>query len=90
MGGIKDRIAHLERESAREPAEMLHISGVRMVENVEENRVQLFFPGKPDEAARTMLKRSGFRWSPMEGAWQRLLNNASVYAARYVLERLTG
>jgi len=87
---IKDRIAHLGREATRQPSETLHNSGVRMVENVEENRVQLFFPGKPDEATRAMLKGRGFRWSPMEGAWQRQLNNGSIYAARNILESLTG
>lgn len=36
-----------------------------------------------------MLKSRGFRWSPSEGAWQRLLNNAGIYAARYVVQSIT-
>jgi hypothetical protein len=85
---IKERIAQLEKHSERETAETLHNSGVRMVENAEENRVQLFFPGKPAEDTRKLLKQSGFRWAPSEGAWQRQLNTSAVWAARRVLESL--
>lgn len=49
---------------------------------IEENRVQLRFPGKPSDAVRSRLKSQGFRWSPTSGAWQRLLNNAGIYQAR--------
>lgn len=45
--------------------------GLRLVENHESARVQLFFDGKPDEATRNELKANGFRWSPRFGAWQR-------------------
>jgi len=57
-------------------------------ENVEANRLQLLFPGKPDEETRKRLKRHGFRWAPSEGAWQRQLTNAARYAAQEVLEGL--
>ena len=45
--------------------------GLRMENNHEAARVQLFFDGKPDEETRARLKASGFRWSPRFGAWQR-------------------
>ncbi|MBR1530199.1 MAG: hypothetical protein IJ642_13010 [Oscillospiraceae bacterium] len=32
--------------------------------NEEENRLQLVFDGKPEEAERNILKKHGFRWSP--------------------------
>ena len=56
------------------------------VENVEENRLQLFYPGKPSEGVRTKLKHNGFRWSPTTGAWQRRLNNNARWAAENVLK----
>ncbi len=62
--------------------------GVKLVENVEANRVQLLFPGKPAADIRDVLKRNGFRWAPSEGAWQRQLNNAGIYAAQQVLKYL--
>jgi hypothetical protein len=45
--------------------------GLRMENNHEAARIQLFFDGKPDEETRARLKASGFRWSPRFGAWQR-------------------
>lgn len=60
--------------------------GVKVVENVELGRIQLVFPGKPEEAVRANLKRHGFRWSPNECAWQRHLNSAGRYAVNEVLK----
>ena len=54
--------------------------GGEAVANTEKRRLQLFFDEKPDESKRTMLKRYGFRWTPTEGAWQRLLNDNAIYA----------
>ena len=54
--------------------------GGKAVANTEKSRLQLFFDEKPDESKRTMLKRYGFRWTPTEGAWQRLLNDNAIYA----------
>lgn len=85
---IKGRIEELTRASQRETKETLH-GGVRLVENVEDNRVQLFFPGKPDASVRKTLKAAGFRWSPSAGAWQRHLNASGIWAARDILKGLT-
>lgn len=63
-------------------------SGVVMVDNVEINRLQLKFPGKPDAEVRTKLKRNGFRWSPTEGAWQRQLSNGAKCAAQEIVNGL--
>ena len=60
-------------------------NGVRVVNNTEENRVQLIFPGKPPAEVRAILKGHGFRWSRYNTAWQRHLNNAGIYAAEQVL-----
>lgn len=84
---IKARIADLEQRASRvESAEQTgtttnetQCAGYRVVENLSANRVQVFFPGKPSVGVRTVLKRNGFRWSPTEGAWQRMLN-ANVVA----------
>ena len=85
---IKDRIAHLARNAERETKETLHNSGVRVVENADDNRLQLFFPGKPDASVRAELKSCGFRWSPTAGAWQRQLSNGARWAAECVLKTL--
>lgn len=47
----------------------------------EDNRLRVFFDGKPDEATRAELKSSGFKWSPRAGAWQRQLTANAFHAA---------
>ena len=59
-----------------------------VVQNVDINRIQLVFPGKPEEATRKLLKQNGFRWSRTEGAWQRQLNANGRHATDYVLKQL--
>lgn len=86
---MKDRLAQLERAAERETVES-ELQGVcKLVENAEENRVQLIFPGKPEANTRALLKSWGFRWSPSNGAWQRHLNNAGRFAAGQVIKKLT-
>ena len=84
---IKERIAQLKQLEGAENVEE-EVGGVRLVENAEENRIQIIFPGKPEPETRSMLKANGFRWAPSAGAWQRHLNNAGRYAAKCVLEKL--
>ena len=54
----------------------------------EDKRLQLKFPGKPDETTRSLLKSNGFRWSPREGAWQRQLTGNAEYSLKRVVEKL--
>ena len=49
--------------------------------NREENRLQVFFEGKPDADTRAELKDGGFRWAPSAGAWQRQLTDNAFRAA---------
>ena len=86
---IEQRIEQLTRNATRVTKEEELPGGIRIVENAEANRVQLFFPGKPSSEVRSRLKASGFRWSPMEGAWQRHLTSSAVYWARELVTKLT-
>lgn len=74
----QDRIAEIESRKAIGGKETT-INGVRVLENTEEMRLQLFFEGKPSPAIISTLKSHGFKWSPRNMAWQRLLNNNCVY-----------
>jgi len=85
---IEERLEHLRKVKQAEPKEVEAAGGVRLVENTEAMRVQLFFPDKPDETTRSILKSNGFRWAPSCGAWQRQLTSNGVYAARKVLEKI--
>lgn len=84
---VEQRIAELEKQADQETVESEY-DGFTVVENVEENRVQIIFPGKPPAETRTILKQHGFRWSPMQGAWQRQLNANGVYAAGQVAKQI--
>ena len=82
---IKKRIALLEKVTAKPTAKIV-INGVRLLQNVEANRVQLFFPSIPAKEVRKKLKQNGFRWCRSEGAWQRHLTPLAVNLAKDLLE----
>lgn len=79
---IRDTQKKLEAAERRlsQPARVLESQNghcpdiVRFEDSPTDNRVRLFFPGKPDEATRTNLKRNGFRWTPSLGCWQAFRN----------------
>lgn len=71
--GIKDRIAHLERLAVKAeatPRVETEVNGITIIDNLEAQRLQIIFPGKPDTEVRDQLKKNGFRWCPTAGAWQ--------------------
>lgn len=85
---IKGRIAELEqRDTESGPVEEQH-GDVTYLEDFEDGRVRLIFPGKPSSEVRSLLKSNGFRWSPRNTAWQRQLTDNGRLAARYVLGQL--
>lgn len=81
---VRDRIDYLERQSKIQDSEE-NINGVLLKINKEENRVQLVFPGIPEETIRSKLKSNGFHWSPYNGCWQRQLSDWAVYIAKDIL-----
>lgn len=78
------RLKRLETQQNAEHKETV-VGEIKVVENVEQNRIQIIFPDKPDEQTRRTLKRHGFRWSRYNMAWQRHLNNAGRYAVSAVI-----
>lgn len=86
---MRERLEQLEKEKNTETKEH-DINGIRVVENTEAMRIQLFFPGKPDDATRTLLKSNGFLWAPSVGAWQRQLTSNGRYACKMVLKQIAG
>ncbi len=87
---IRDRIAELEQrdtEAESGPVEEQH-GDITYLEDFEDGRVRLIFPGKPSSEVRSLLKSNGFRWSPRNTAWQRQLTDNGRSAARYVLGQL--
>lgn len=85
---VKERIAELENRQSLPVCGGWNFNGDEVIINADENRVQILFDEKPDENIRTKLKSHGFRWSPRQGVWQRLLNNNGIVAAREVTKNL--
>lgn len=78
---IKARLAALEQRAqvvaaaveSGEASRVHECAGYQVIENLEANRLQVKFPGKPSYEVRKLLKSHGFRWAPSAGVWQRML-----------------
>ena len=82
---LKKRIESLEKASGDQTNEWQR-EGVSIVDNVEANRLQIYFASKPSEEIRTLLKGSGFRWSPSQGCWQRFRSQAATNRANQIVD----
>ena len=82
---LEKRLAQIEKAHNDQTTEECFPNGVRLVDNVEENRLQVLFPEIPSETVRRQLKENGFRWSPAAGAWQRHRSNRATYLAKLLL-----
>ncbi len=66
--------------------EIVSKGNLRVVANHDADRVQIFFPGKPDEPTRATLKGAGWKWSPSNQAWQRKATPAAAQWAKQFAE----
>lgn len=64
------------------------VNGVRVVKDYADDRLRLFFDGKPPFDIIKELKGNAFLWSPKNQAWQRKLTGNAEYAARAVLAKV--
>lgn len=56
--------------------------GVKIVERMDINRVQIVHDKKPGPDVITALKKGGWRWSPREQAWQVHASNWALHKAQ--------
>ncbi len=84
---IEGRIAQLKAVESRKAVDRI-VNGIRIFENTDANRLQMFFDGKPSDEVRKTLKKYGFRWAPTEGAWQRHISNTAYYNAVSIAESI--
>jgi len=85
MKRIRDRIEKLKRTHGK-PSQKIVVGDVEILDNATDNRIQIFFSGRPDEETRSTLKSLGFKWAPSVGAWQR---NRDDYRFRQVVDVLS-
>ena len=83
----KQRLKHVQALKNTETKEYT-IGEVRVVENTKENRLQLFFSGKPADEIRAQLKHMAFRWSPSNECWQSYLTRWQIDRAKALLNTL--
>lgn len=80
---LKKRLAGLEKHVGDKTTEK-EINGIKIVENVEDNRCQLFFPDKPNDEIRAYLNKNGFHFSRYYGrCWQRQRSGHATSLAEY-------
>lgn len=65
------------------------INGVKVLENAEVGRLQIFFDGKPDSETISRLKAKAWHWSPRNQAWQRQLTPNAKSSLSYIFATQT-
>lgn len=54
--------------------------------NHDEDRVQVIFKNIPDVDVRNKLKSNGFKWSPSNQAWQRMITQNTISTINYLFK----
>ncbi len=86
----KQRLKQLEAQIGRVTTETKFDKyNLIIIQNAEEERVQFFFDGKPEQDIINLMKKHGFKWSRTNNCWQRLWNNNCMFLVNhYILPRL--
>lgn len=83
---LQARVNELERREQSAPKATEGKDGIKVVVNTPINRLQIFFPGKPDEETRSKLKHNRFRWTPSAACWQAYINGRSIEVAKTFIQ----
>lgn len=78
---MRERLTAIDRAQAT-PATEAEGTHARFEDCPADNRVRLYFPGKPALDIRKRLKRAGFRWAPSLDCWQAYRNPNALAVAR--------
>lgn len=78
---MRERLEELTKAKATEATEVQG-EHARFEDNPADNRVRIFFPGKPSEQERSALKSAGFRWTPSLECWQAYRNERTIAIAK--------
>lgn len=82
----KKRLAVLERQSTETTTETnFDDLGVKIIDNVEDNRLQMYFDEKPSEVVREQLNAWGFKYSRSLVCWQRHRSLRANTAAKFII-----
>jgi hypothetical protein len=81
---MEERVKELERKEAT-PSADIEFEGGSIKDNATEDRVQIFFDKKPEQAMIDKLKGEGWHWSPSSGCWQRKRTDQAMWSAERIL-----
>lgn len=76
-----ESVQEKEPEEDTPENETFLFEGGKVILNYTENRLQITHNSIPDYQTRQLLKQSGFKWSPLNTAWQRQLTESAKYEA---------
>ncbi len=79
---IENRIESLKRQAMTDYGDGWKFDGGIAKANREISRLQIFFDVIPDDEMREKLRGRGFKWSPKNKAWQRLLSVDAIWTAK--------
>lgn len=84
---VQENLSKLDKMDAAQgqPEKEELFDGGRVVHNVADNRLQIYFDEIPADEIRAKLKSYGFHWSRRNQAWQRQLTRNAIYDARRIL-----
>jgi len=85
---LKKRIPEAEKRQTFKTKSFTFDNGVKVEQNIEENRLKVLFDGKPSCEMIRLLKSKGMRWAPSKGAWQRQLTGNAQAAINSILSHL--
>jgi hypothetical protein len=81
---MQQRVAELEKKTTAQSKTIEKPGGIAIEENTDLDRLQIFFPGKPEPEMIAKLKSRGFKWSPKNGCWQRQLTDNARWALKHI------
>lgn len=82
---VRERIKRLEQLEQMKN-QSFKIGEVEIEVNVDDNRVEIYFPDKPEQDFRKKIGSTGFRWSRKKKAWQKQISKWNIIDAKKLAE----
>jgi len=82
---MRERVGELQKKEDT-PTTEIKFGGWTIIDNCEDDRIQIDFDEKPDDAMCAKLNEAGWRWAPSKVLWQRKRTNAAMRSAKEILE----
>lgn len=75
------------QEEYKDGNKTINYQGLKVVHNIEANRLQLLFESPPSKVIRLLLKtKGGFRWAHKNKVWQRQLTKNALVSLERILK----